>query len=304
MELQPWNKEHSNQNKDTQQTATLSINNTIESKYFESTETKDPEGFIPNSIMRIYKWETVLKIYNIIIICILLATSTILVLLLALKPSLFKLQNTPWVWYILLGFFMLIMLWKLINDLIELSSLKKSIKDYRDTIKREEKTTPAFIVILYRQLTLRQISHNWITIAFTFYFGIFTLIFWAIKDSQWIQYGDLVHKGTNKPAFVLDFKEWINYSFPNPTNWVYVFSSIIIFVIIIHIIWAIFRKIRITNIRDSFGLDTEIIQKIQEQKSKQNRFYAKIFLISILLVLILPFIIYIFTKKIFVRKRG
>ncbi|MCU4117406.1 hypothetical protein N8G13_02975 [Mycoplasma zalophi] len=304
MQLKPWNQEHKNQNDDSQHTATMSINNTIENKSFASTKTKDPEGIIPNSIMRIYNWENLSKIINILISSVLLVASSILIILLALKPTLFKLEKTPWIWYVLIGVFMLFVLWKWINDVIEFSSLKRSIKDYRETILRQEKTTPAFIGILYRKLVLRQTSHNWITIATVFYFGIFTLIFWAIKDSQWIQYGDLVHKDTNNPAFVLDFKTWINNSFPNPINWVYLFTGIIFLIVLIHIVWAILRKVRITNIRDSFGLETEIIQKIQEEKAKQNRFYAKIFLISILLVLILPFIIYIFTKKIFLRKRG
>ena len=247
---------------------------------------KDPQGIIPNGIYKVFSLEKSVKLASIITSLIIFLISGILIALFATSPSLFintaNNEKIKWGWYIIPSIAIVLTFYLMTIELIELIGISRSVVAYRDSIKLGAISTPPFITLLYRKLILKQVRRTWLVVAIIFYVGIFTLIFWGLKDVKWKH---------------LDFKKWIHNSFPNPELVIYILCGIMATVLALHISFTIFRKKRTVDIQSFFGNEVMDYNELQEKKSKAHKFYAKIFLISILLILVLPFIIYIILKK-------
>lgn len=247
---------------------------------------KDPQGIIPNGIYKVFSLEKSVKLASIITSLIIFLISGILIALFATSPSLFintaNNEKIKWGWYIIPSIAIVLTFYLMTIELIELIGISRSVVAYRDSIKLGAISTPPFITLLYRKLILKQVRRTWLVVAIIFYVGIFTLIFWGLKDVKWKH---------------LDFKKWIHNSFPNPELVIYILCAIMAVVLALHISFTIFRKKRTVDIQSFFGNEVMDYNELQEKKSKAHKFYAKIFLISILLILVLPFIIYIILKK-------
>lgn len=247
---------------------------------------KDPQGIIPNGIYKVFSLEKSVKLASIITSLIIFLISGILIALFATSPSLFintaNNEKIKWGWYIIPSIAIVLTFYLMTIELIELIGISRSVIAYRDSIKLGAISTPPFITLLYRKLILKQVRRTWLVVAIIFYVGIFTLIFWGLKDVKWKH---------------LDFKKWIHNSFPNPELVIYILCAIMAAVLALHISFTIFRKKRTVDIQSFFGNEVMDYNELQEKKSKAHKFYAKIFLISILLILVLPFIIYIILKK-------
>lgn len=247
---------------------------------------KDPQGIIPNGIYKVFSLEKSVKLASIITSLIIFLISGILIALFATSPSLFintaNNEKIKWGWYIIPSIAITLTFYLMTIELIELIGISRSVVAYRDSIKLGAISTPPFITLLYRKLILKQVRRTWLVVAIIFYVGIFTLIFWGLKDVKWKH---------------LDFKKWIHNSFPNPELVIYILCGIMAAVLALHISFTIFRKKRTVDIQSFFGNEVMDYNELQEKKSKAHKFYAKIFLISILLILVLPFIIYIILKK-------
>lgn len=247
---------------------------------------KDPQGIIPNGIYKVFSLEKSVKLASIITSLIIFLISGILIALFATSPSLFintaNNEKIKWGWYIIPSIAITLTFYLMTIELIELIGISRSVVAYRDSIKLGAISTPPFITLLYRKLILKQVRRTWLVVAIIFYVGIFTLIFWGLKDVKWKH---------------LDFKKWIHNSFPNPELVIYILCGIMAAVLALHISFTIFRKKRAVDIQSFFGNEVMDYNELQEKKSKAHKFYAKIFLISILLILVLPFIIYIILKK-------
>lgn len=247
---------------------------------------KDPQGIIPNGIYKVFSLEKSVKLASIITSLIIFLISGILIALFATSPSLFintaNNEKIKWGWYIIPSIAITLTFYLMTIELIELIGISRSVVAYRDSIKLGAISTPPFITLLYRKLILKQVRRTWLVVAIIFYVGIFTLIFWGLKDAKWKH---------------LDFKKWIHNSFPNPELVIYILCGIMATVLVLHISFTIFRKKRTVDIQSFFGNEVMDYNELQEKKSKAHKFYAKIFLISILLILVLPFIIYIILKK-------
>lgn len=247
---------------------------------------KDPQGIIPNGIYKVFSLEKSVKLASIISSLIIFIISAILIALFATSPSLFintaNNEKIKWGWYIIPSIAIVLTFYLMTIELIELIGISRSVVAYRDSIKLGAISTPPFITLLYRKLILKQVRRTWLVVAIIFYVGIFTLVFWGLKDVKWKH---------------LDFKKWIHNSFPNPELVIYILCGIMATVLALHISFTIFRKKRTVDIQSFFGNEVMDYNELQEKKSKAHKFYAKIFLISILLILVLPFIIYIILKK-------
>lgn len=247
---------------------------------------KDPQGIIPNGIYKVFSLEKSVKLASIISSLIIFIISAIFITLFITSPSLFiniaNNEKIKWGWYIIPSIAIVLTFYLMTIELIELIGISRSVVAYRDSIKLGAISTPPFITLLYRKLILKQVRRTWLVVAIIFYVGIFTLIFWGLKDVKWKH---------------LDFKKWIHNSFPNPELVIYILCGIMATVLALHISFTIFRKKRTVDIQSFFGNEVMDYNELQEKKSKAHKFYAKIFLISILLILVLPFIIYIILKK-------
>ena len=252
----------------------------------DKSRLKDPQGIIPNGIYKVFSLEKSVKLASIITSLIIFLISGILIALFATSPSLFintaNNEKIKWGWYIIPSIAIVLTFYLMTIELIELIGISRSVIAYRDSIKLGAISTPPFITLLYRKLILKQVRRTWLVVAIIFYVGIFTLIFWGLKDVKWKH---------------LDFKKWIHNSFPNPELVIYILCAIMAAVLALHISFTIFRKKRTVDIQSFFGNEVMDYNELQEKKSKAHKFYAKIFLISILLILVLPFIIYIILKK-------
>lgn len=247
---------------------------------------KDRQGIIPNGIYKVFSLEKSVKLASIISSLIIFIISAIFITLFITSPSLFinttNNEKIKWGWYIIPSIAIVLTFYLMTIELIELIGISRSVVAYRDSIKLGAISTPPFITLLYRKLILKQVRRTWLVVAIIFYVGIFTLIFWGLKDVKWKH---------------LDFKKWIHNSFPNPELVIYILCGIMAAVLALHISFTIFRKKRTVDIQSFFGNEVMDYNELQEKKSKAHKFYAKIFLISILLILVLPFIIYIILKK-------
>lgn len=243
---------------------------------------KDPKGIIPNGIYKVFEYEKRRQIIT-SIICGLLSIAFMILLSLLIA----KVLDYHWITYVPLIFFLALAMTKMILTLIELSSLKKSISFYRESLARNSRTTPPFISKLYIKLNLQQVSHNWFAIFSLFYGTIVLIIFWWLKDVNW---------------WIFDFKKWINDLGPDPMLICYLSFAILVSIMIIFILLTIFRKKRIIDIQAFFG--NEVISQVEIEKMaiERNKALRKIFFFSILFILILPIIIRIIWK--YSRKKG
>ncbi|ACF06991.1 Uncharacterised protein [Metamycoplasma arthritidis] len=250
------------------------------------TKLKDPAGVIPNGIYKVFEAEQNLKWTMIVLNAILFTIALVSVFLFAYKPNLFvdlsAGKKISWAWYLFPAFAFLISIYFIVIESIELMGIKKSVVAYRESINSGSTVTPPFISILYYKLSMTQVKRTWIVVAILFYMGLYTIIFWALQDAKW---------------GILDFDKWIHASFPNPNAVVYMLCGIMATVLILYIINTFFRKKRMVDIQSFFGNEVIDYNDLQDKKTKANRFYAKIFFISVLVLLILPFILYIILKK-------
>ena len=232
---------------------------------------KDPQGIIPNGIYKVFSLEKSVKLASIISSLIIFIISAIFITLFITSPSLFinttNNEKIKWGWYIIPSIAIVLTFYLMTIELIELIGISRSVVAYRDSIKLGAISTPPFITLLYRKLILKQVRRTWLVVAIIFYVGIFTLIFWGLKDVKWKH---------------LDFKKWIHNSFPNPELVIYILCGIMAAVLALHISFTIFRKKRTVDIQSFFGNEVMDYNELQEKKSKAHKFYAKIFLISIL----------------------
>ncbi|TPR53903.1 MSC_0882 family membrane protein [Metamycoplasma neophronis] len=259
---------------------------TMETKTFGAkNKIFDPKGIIPNGIYSVFRQEINIKKIMLSIDAIIFFIALITSLIFGFAPGLFnKTENyhTPWGWYIVPVFLMVLTLSNFIFESIELTGIKRNIAVYRESIKAGSSSTPPFISLLYRKLMLKQVYRTWIVVAIIFYVGLFTLAFWGLQDKKWGK---------------LDFNKWIHNSFPNPNIVVYVLCGIMGLVLILFIINTIFRKKRMVDIQSFFGNEVMNYSELAEKRSKAHHKCAKIFFLSILVILVLPFILYIILKK-------
>ncbi|QJG66953.1 MSC_0882 family membrane protein [Mycoplasma phocoenae] len=304
MDIKPWN---NNNNISNTKTVRVDIDQNINTKTFKSTKTEtiDPKGIIPNGIYKVFKGQRSVKLFNIVIELVLLITGITFFTIFLTKPIwLNKEGHIPWFWYVVDIVGVLLVVWRLAIDSIELNGIIQTAKEYRNYIIRGETSTPAFITLLYRKIVMKQVLYNWLTIAYVFYFGLFIAIFWSLKEAQWWQSRG-IDPETKEAIYFLDFKAWIAHSFPNPMIWIYVFISVLVIGIVLHVVISLIRRSRIATIENFVGSNVIDYNKIMEDKQKTNRFYAKIFFISILILLVIPFIVILMVKRILLsRKKG
>lgn len=256
-------------------------------------KTLDPEGIIPNGIYKVFRSEKNIKSFNLIIFSLTLIASLTLSLLFAFYPTLFSnfltegVTKIPWGWYIAPVLFGVISLVLLIMDAIELNGIKKSVEYYREQLSEGITFTPPFVISLYEKLMRKQVRRTWLVVAILFYVGLFTLIFWALKDVEWK---------------VLDFKKWIHDTFSNPDLVIYILCGIMLMVLFLFIIGTIHRKKRMVDIQMFFGNEVMNYTELSKERSAAHKFWAKVFFLSILILLVIPIIILLIVKKIV--KRG
>ncbi|WP_330463213.1 MSC_0882 family membrane protein [Metamycoplasma gateae] len=270
-------------------------NEDIKTKSISSNinKTLDPLGIIPNGIYKVFRSEKRIKKINISILTVSFIISLISSLLFGLAPSLFLSflkegeKVVPWGWYIVPVLFGSLSLTFLIIETIEFSSINKSIIYYREQLSEGVSYSPPFIVNLPYKLTLKQVRRTWLVVAILFYVGLFTLIFWGLKDQKW---------------GLLDFKSWIHGSFSNPDLLVYILCGIMLMVLLLFIIGTIHRKKRIVDVQLFFGNEVMNYSDLTAKKSEAHKFWAKIFFLSILILLVIPIIILLLVKRI--ARRG
>ncbi len=241
----------------------------------------DPEEIIPSGVFGVIKWEMGRQLVTAILSAILLLACSIIIIM---QVEVWK--SGPMM-YIPPTVFGLIGLYKFSMSLIESNEIKKSIKIYRQDIKVGLTSTPPFISKLFINFHKKQIAHNWITFSMIFYGGISVLLLWWLKDVNW---------------WIFDFKLWIQKWMGNPTLIASLMSASLLVIVVIHIAFAIMRRKRISDMNMYFGQGMATQSEIEEIKTNKNKFYRRLFLISLLVLLVIPMIVRI-TWKIIKRKR-
>ncbi|MBN4089232.1 hypothetical protein OF364_02475 [Mycoplasma enhydrae] len=259
---------------------------------FKPSRTLDPLKVIPNGIYKVFKSEITIKTINISLLSVVFFLSFIFCLLFAFSPTSFSQllkdpsSSVPWGWYIIPVVLGVISIVVLTFESIELSGIKKSILHYRERIAEGESFTPPFVAILYEKLMKKQVRRTWLVVAILFYLGLFTLIFWALKDKSWK---------------ALKFQEWIHNSFVNPDLVVYILCGILIGVVVLFIVNSIYRKKRMVDIQNFFGQEVMNYADLLKERSNAHKYWAKVFFISVLVILVIPIITLLIVKK-FVKK--
>lgn len=254
---------------------------------------KDPEGVIPNGIYKVFHFEKRLQLFQILLSLIIFLFGVILITTLVTnvwKTLGWTKEEFKWYWLIIPSIISFLAFAKICIALIDFSSLKKSMVAYRDDLKREETHIPGTIAILYKKIVLKQINHNWLTIFIVFYLSLFTLIFWLLRDQVWLN-------------GLLNFKKWIHNSFPNPNFTSLILAFVVLGTIVLHILFFIFRKKRLSDIQAFFGHQVMKETEIENLKIQRNKTYLRLFLLSIAIVLIIPILTLLLLKKFLKRRK-
>lgn len=257
----------------------------------ESPRYKDPQGVISSGIYKVFRFEKVLYIFNIVFLSFLLIASGLIVL--GLWFNFFTRfgteYTTKWTWYILPTLVFVGAITKLSLVLIEAISLSRTLKYYRQSVNKDEKYTPSFIVRLYKRIILRQVHHNWLTIFLVFYGSIFTLSFWFLRDQVWF-WG------------WINFKEIISAFLWGPKVMTTLFAAFLISIVLLQIILMILRRKRLTDIETFFGHQVIAESQINIIKSKRNKVLFRLFIGSIFVILIIPALALWIAKRFIKRK--
>lgn len=256
----------------------------------ETIKYKEEDEIIPNGIFHVFQSQKRIYVFLIILMLIILLSSLSIIAVFAfdvLKQLGLWNVEIRWGYYILPSIVAIISFVKLTFSILEKSALKKSEIVYRINLQRGERHTPGFIVTMYKNLILKQISHNWFTIFILFYGSLFTLVFWALKDQVW-SIGNWE---------MIDWSELIRASFPDPQWMTYVFIAILVFIVLFHVAFLIYRKKRIMDIEAFFGHEIISSESIEKAKSQRNKTFFRLFIISILAFLVIPVLIYLIVKR-------
>ncbi len=253
-------------------------------KKIDSSYVKDPEGIIPNGIYKVFKHEKNKQRFLLSFVGLILLGITIW---LALLSTVFLKKVNPF-WFVPASLALILFGWKFISIVLDARNLKQSINMYRESLLAGSRLTPPFISNLYISLYKSQARQNWIVIAFLFYGTIFTLLFWWLKDVNW---------------WIFKFKDWIRDLTKNPELVGFIFITILVVTLILHIYFTVYRKKRIIDIQSFFGNEVISEVEIQEVVRKKNKVYRRAFFISVLVVLILPFIGWIIYKKLIKKNK-
>ncbi|NQZ66359.1 MAG: hypothetical protein HRT99_04080 [Mycoplasmatales bacterium] len=250
-------------------TIKMSVKN-VKLESLKIKENPEKAGLIPNGIWRVIRWEKIRQIFTIIMSGLILLFTAILTALYATK------MDVLWAAYIIPGILIMLTSWKLLNTLIERGRLVKSIERYKEDLKIGLESTPPFISNLYMSLHIKQVAHNWLTFITIFYGGIITVLLWWLKDFSW---------------WIFDFKSWIHNLFADPEMMTWLFTSLLIAVSVLHIIFAIQRKKKILDINSYFGSTLAPISEIETIKQSKNKMYRRLFIISVMIILVIPILV-------------
>ncbi|WP_041362937.1 MSC_0882 family membrane protein [[Mycoplasma] mobile] len=187
--------------------------------------------------------------------------------------------------YVIPSIVILFLLYNFFISLIEFKGLNKLTKTL--TIEGDLNSN-SLITDFYIKMQKKHISTIWFAIFYTFYVGIFTLIFWGIQSQNWLN-------------GALNFQLWISNAFPTPFNpfWATIlFGSSILLVILITLIFSLIRRFQSINFLAYFDQEVIKIEVIESIRKNRNKFYLKIFIFSILIVFVIPIIFYFVVKGI------
>ena len=238
----------------------------------------DPDNIIPNGIYKVIKWENFRQFFTIALSLIIFLISIVMISLYATNVI-----QIGWAGYLIPIATGIISLYKLITTIFENKYMRKAVERYRENLGIEINSTPAFVAKLYKSLHVKQISHNWLTFMFVLYGGIFTLLLWWLKDVSW---------------WIFHFDVWIKNMYSKPEIMVWIATGILVAIAFMHIVFAIQRKKRILEIDAYFGLTLIPEGELATIKQIRNKFWRRIFIISIIIVLVIPLITMLIMKLI------
>lgn len=264
-------------------TATLKLNiSEIQTRTLATPKIAiDKSGVIPNGIYKVIRWEKFRQRFTMIFSALLL---TAMIILISLYATVFE---SKWVSYIIPVIVGVGSAWKLLATSLEFKWLRKSIETYKEDIRIGLTSTPPFISRLYLSLHKKQVAHNWLTFALLFYGGIFTLLLWWLKDVSW---------------WIFEFKTWIHSLFANPTLMMWLFTSALLLIAVMHIVFAIQRKSRILDINAYFGQGIIPESEIETIKQAKNKMYRRLFIVSVMILLIIPLVVKLILKLVRLKK--
>lgn len=261
-------------------TIKMSVNN-IKLRSIDEDVIHSKSGIIPNGIWRAIHWEKIRQLFTIGINISLILSSIILIIL--YRTTL----DVSWIAYSFPIIIILLSSWKLLFTLIERRNIIRSIERYKEDLKIGLDSTPPFIMNLHMSLHIKQVTHNWTTFVIIFYGGITTLLLWWLKDTSW---------------WIFDFKSWIHAMFSNPEMMAWLFTSLLIVVSVLHIIFAIERNKKILEIYSYFGKTLTPVSEIETVKQSKNKMYRRLFIISVMIILLIPILVR-FVMKFITRKK-
>ncbi|WGI36642.1 MSC_0882 family membrane protein [Mesomycoplasma lagogenitalium] len=254
---------------------------------------KDPYGIVPNGPYKVFALEKRIILIQVLFYFIISLLSAIAITLIAtnsLKKIKLIEEDYKWSWFIIPAIVLIFSLYKFSVRWIEHSSIKKSLNNYREELKRNAQSVPASIANLYKKLVKQQIHHNWMTIFCVFYVGLAALFFWYFQDKN---FNDVI----------LNFEAFINKITPSPTYLSIVLTIIVVLSIVILIVLSIARKKRLSDIQEYFGFQVIKDTEVDQLKIRMNRIYMRLFFLSIAILLVIPAIILLILKRTIFGKR-
>lgn len=253
----------------------------VKKAFVKEKKIVDPRGVIPNGIFKVIRWEKIRQ--NMIIFfssLILLGGFTLVGLFLTI-------YKVPWVGFVLPGVLILLSGYKFCMTIIEKKSFRRAVTKYRDDLKISMSYNPPFIVKMYKSLHIKQVSHNWFTFLLLFHGGLFTLLFWSLRNVDW---------------WIFEFKVWIHSIFYNPDLLQWFFLVGLFLVGFIHVVFAIQRKRRVLEIDTYFDASVIAASNIEVVKKERNKMYRRIFFIYLMVILIIPLLLRWVVKLIRLKK--
>lgn len=168
-----------------------------------------------------------------------------------------------------------------------LTTIKKQTKKYKLWLKNKESNIPVFIYSIYKKSIVYKIVANWFC-SFFYIIGILTLIILILLQYQYIN---------NKNIFYLGF--WKIGIIKNLQTEIIITSSLILIFFVLHCFCFIHHKKTKIQIINYWGID---ILSLEEKKYLKRKINLICFIILAILLTITLFSIYIFFRKIKIKK--
>ncbi|QZE12188.1 MSC_0882 family membrane protein [Mycoplasma sp. Ms02] len=264
---------------------------------------RDPQGQLPAVAHAVVRKEKTIRKLS-----LLFSVITLFAGFLGILISILTSPTFPVGWVILFGIILIYSIVSLIKNFFDLASWNRTTKSIRDSYSEGNDAARLMFHRFYRQLIMKHVRMAWGLLFIVTFFGAFLLITWllyysfVLKEKHTFE----IRLDSLDTSLNINFEKILGAIYNNNTGLMLILSAISLTGLILgYILLFAYDKKRMLDFTSLLGEKShEIYESVQKSKEKKNKFYFKIYLLTVFAVFFLPLLLILLLvwKKIVRRK--